>query len=132
MINHSFAIFLDYFFIVFHTLFTLFNMIGWIWKKTRIYHLITIGLTAMSWFVAGIWYGWGYCFCTDWHWQVREILGKPMGSNSYIHFLIKELTGINLNEKLVDQFVLIIFSVCILLSLIFFIRDLIRKRKSSV
>ncbi|HNW29592.1 MAG TPA: DUF2784 family protein, partial [Spirochaetota bacterium] len=43
--------FLDYFFLVFHTVFTLFNMTGWIWKKTRKVHLATIAAKAFSWFI---------------------------------------------------------------------------------
>ena len=130
--NHFLYVFLDYFFFVFHTVFTLFNIVGWIWKKTRRIHLITIGLTALSWFVLGIWYGWGYCICTDWHWSVRAALGKATPSNSYIHFLIKELTGANLNEKFVDISVLIIFIICCSLSIGLSIRDFIRNRKSVV
>ncbi|MGZ8511472.1 MAG: DUF2784 family protein, partial [Chitinophagaceae bacterium] len=57
--------FLNIFFFVFHTVFTLFNMVGWIFPRTRKLHLITLSITAFSWFVLGIWYGWGYCACTD-------------------------------------------------------------------
>lgn len=122
-------IFLDYFFIVFHSAFTLFNLVGWIWRKTRKIHLITIGLTLISWFILGIWYGMGYCICTDWHWQIRYKLGKPSGSRSYIHFLIKETTGIDLNENFVDYTVLIVFLIAISLSLFFFIKDIRAKKK---
>ncbi|MFH2096218.1 MAG: DUF2784 domain-containing protein [Bacteroidota bacterium] len=124
--------FFDIFFILFHSLFTVFNMLGWIWKKTRKYHLITIGLTALSWFVLGIWYGWGYCFCTDWHWKIRDMLGKPIRSHSYIHFLIKEITGADLNEKFVDYSVLVIFLLCVGLSILLAIRDFQRKRMTRV
>jgi hypothetical protein len=64
--------FLNVFFLVFHTLWMAFNMTGWAWKKTRRLHLLTMGLTALSWFVVGpLWYGTlGYCLCTDWHWEV--------------------------------------------------------------
>ena len=54
--------FLNIFFFVFHTVFTLFNMGGWAFPKTRKLHLITLSLTAFSWFILGIWYGWGFCF----------------------------------------------------------------------
>lgn len=108
--------FLNVFFFVFHTAFTLFNMVGWAFRSTRKWHLITVLLTAFSWFVLGIWYGWGYCFCTDWHWAVREKLGFTDESNSYIHFLIIKLTGINLSEKLVEYGTLIIFLLSLVLS----------------
>ncbi|MBA4054816.1 MAG: DUF2784 domain-containing protein, partial [Marivirga sp.] len=76
----------DYFFIVFHVGLIFFNLFGWIHIKLRKWNLITLSLTALSWFALGIFYGFGYCFLTDWHWNVREKLGQPIHSNSYIHF----------------------------------------------
>ncbi|OHD64073.1 MAG: hypothetical protein A2176_08670 [Spirochaetes bacterium RBG_13_51_14] len=122
--------FLDYFFIAFHSLFTLFNMTGWIWKKTRKAHLTTILLTACSWFVLGIWYGWGYCFCTDWHWQVREALGRPITSDTYIHFLILDITGVNLPPRLVDAVTLAVFVICFFLSVTLNARDFAKQRSA--
>ncbi|MGZ8557442.1 MAG: DUF2784 domain-containing protein [Chitinophagaceae bacterium] len=123
--------FLNIFFFVFHTVFTLFNMAGWMFKKTRKIHLITLSLTAFSWFVLGIWYGWGYCVCTDWHWTVRQKLGYQDHSNSYIHFLLLKLTGINLNHKLVENVTLIIFLLSIALSIWFNIKDHYREKRQS-
>lgn len=114
---------LDVFFLVFHTVFTLFNLTGWAFKKTRRLHLLTTGATAFSWFVIGIFYGWGYCFCTDWHWQVRQALGNPPQSYSYIHFLVLELTGINLPQGYVDHVVLGTFVICVVLSVVLNARD---------
>ena len=122
--------FLDYFFLVFHTSFSIFNMTGWIWKKTRRYHLATILLTASSWFILGIRYGWGYCFCTDWHWKVREAIGRPIMSDSYIHFLILEITGINLQPDLVDTVTLAVFAFCAAMSILLNLRDLVKWRRS--
>lgn len=122
---------LDIFFLVFHTVFTLFNMTGWIWKKTRRIHLATILLTACSWFILGIWYGWGYCFCTDWHWKVRDALGRPIQSDSYIHFLILEITGIDLPPHLVDTATLAVFAGCAVLSIVLNLKDAVRKRRAA-
>ena len=122
-------IFLNYFFFIFHTLFTLFNIFGWISKYTRKVHLITIILTIFSWYILGIWYGWGYCFCTDWHWKVREKLGYIDESNSYIHFLILKLTKVNFNEELVINVTISIFFICFLLSIILNLTDFIKKNK---
>ena len=124
-------IFLNYFFFAFHTLFTLFNLIGWIFPKTRRWHLLTLALTAFSWFILGIWYGWGYCACTDWHWDVRRQLGYNDESDSYIHFLILKLTGINLNVDLVEKVTLVIFLICALLSIVLSIRDYRRKKMGN-
>jgi hypothetical protein len=94
----------------------LFNCLGWAWKKTRRWNLVTLSLTAASWFIIGIWYGWGYCFCTDWHWTVREKMGLFDQSNSYVHFLLLKLTGINFQKDLVDKVTLIVFFVSLGLS----------------
>lgn len=115
--NQMWYPFLNSFFFVFHTVFTLFNIVGWAFPKTRKLHLITISLTAISWFVLGIWYGLGYCFCTDWHFQIRGKMGYIDSSNSYIHFLILQLTGLNLNPKLVDNATLIVFLISFGLSI---------------
>jgi hypothetical protein len=120
--------FLNIFFFVFHTAFTLFNLFGWISGKSRKWHLITMCLTALSWFVLGIWYGWGYCFCTDWHWQVREALGYKDRSGSYIHFLILEIAGKDFNPELVERLTLFVFLLCFTLTVIFSINDF-RKNK---
>ena len=85
--------------------------------------------TALSWFVLGIWYGWGYCVCTDWHWDVRTKLGLTDRSNSYIHFLLLKLTGINLDPKLVDMGTLVVFLLSFALSIWLNIKDYrLRKR----
>lgn len=122
--------FLNIFFFIFHTAFTLFNVSGWAFRKTRKFHLVTILLTAASWFILGIWYGWGYCVCTDWHWQVREAMDIHDRSDSYIHFLLLKLTGINVDEALVEKVTLFVFIVCAGLSSWLNIRD--RKNKQTV
>ena len=94
-------------------------------------HLITLILTVFSWYFLGIWYGFGYCFCTDWHWKVREKLGYVDESISYIHFLILKLTGINFNEDLVINVTIIVFFICFALSVALNIRDIIKARKNG-
>src|SRR5688572_30155558 len=100
---------LNYFFFFFHTLLILFNSLGWIFPRVRKWNLATLLLTAFSWFVLGIWFGWGYCFCTDWHWDVREHLGYHDVSNSYIHFLLLKFTGFNFSERLINNITVIVF-----------------------
>jgi len=118
---------LNFFFFFFHTSLIIFNSIGWIFPKYRKWNLITLLLTAFSWFVLGIWFGWGYCICTDWHWNVRDHLGYYDGSSSYIHFLILKLTGINFAEELVNIFTIIVFFSSLLISLWLNIRDYYRR-----
>lgn len=120
--------FLDSFFIFFHSAWTLFNITGWAFRRTRKIHLATTGLTAFSWFVCGYFYGWGYCLCTDWHWRVRESLGKENSSYSFIHYAIRETTSLNPDPYAVDMLVLSVFILTSALSIFFNIRDFKKRR----
>ena len=93
-------LFLHYVFLIFHTLFTLFNLFAWIPRRTRRLHLYSMGATLFSWVVLGYWYGWGYCFCTDWHWRVLRRLGESPQERSYIQYLIRELSGLTPPEAI--------------------------------
>lgn len=115
--------FLDIFFIAFHTLFILFILAGWAWKKTRRIHLVMEGLTALSWFGLGIWFGFGYCPFTDWHWRVRIALGDNDLPASYIKFLIDHLTGFDANAMLVDTATVGTFLLSVALSIALNARD---------
>jgi hypothetical protein len=95
--------FLDIFFTITHILLTLFNLTGWIWKRTRKLHLITMALTLISWFVFGFWYGWGYCFLTDWHWDVKEKLGERNLPSSFIKYYADKLSGKNFDPSFIDN-----------------------------
>ena len=97
--------FLDLIFVLFHGSLVLFNMTGWIWKKTRRVHLITIGLTILSWFGLGLFFGWGYCPSTDWHWQVKRELGETGLPNSYVKYYLDQISGMRWDPLLVDVIV---------------------------
>ena len=96
----------NYFFYVFHTVLILFNLFGWIVAKTRKLNLITLLITFLSWFVFGIWKGWGYCFLTDWHYSILRKLGEHDMPSSYIAFLVKKATGWLPDEVLVNSLTL--------------------------
>jgi hypothetical protein len=106
----------DKFFYIFHVALIIFNMFGWIPKSLRRWNLVTLLVTAFSWIVLGIFYGLGYCFLTDWHWQVREKLGYATDSNSYIHFLLTQLTPLSLEEGVVELFTAVFFFLALLIS----------------
>jgi hypothetical protein len=107
---------IDVFFFAFHTFLVLFNVFGWFLPKWRMANFITLSLTAFSWFVLGIWFGWGYCLCTDWHWRVRDMLGYQDLSNSYIHFLILKVTSVDLQSNLVELYTVIVFILSFIIS----------------
>ena len=121
---------IDVLFIGFHTLLILFNVFGWLVPRWRFANFITLSLTAFSWLILGIWFGWGYCVCTDWHWQIREMLGYQNTSSSYIHFLILELTHIDIPEKLVDTSTAILFFTVFLISMSLNFRKRMAKKTS--
>ena len=118
---------LDIGFIAFHTVFILFVLFGWIWNKTRIANLVAIVLTAFSWFILGIWYGFGYCPCTDWHWQVRSTLGHHDMPHSYIKFLVDGLTGLNADPELLETITVALFLAVFVTSVVVNVRG--RKRR---
>ena len=119
--------FLDIFFTAFHTCLVLFNLFGWIWKKTRLLNLITLLLTAGSWVVLGIFYGFGYCPFTDWHFRVLTRLGYSNLPDSYLSFLFTRLTGLPIDQSLVDSVTLWGLIVALVISLYLNIRHWIKR-----
>jgi hypothetical protein len=109
-------------FFVFHTSWIVFNCLGWIWRRTRPWHLATIFLTALSWFGLGMLYARGYCPCTDWHWQVRARLGHRDPA-SHIQLLVTEVTGIDMTPSWADGIALCTLVVVAILSIVMNIRD---------
>ena len=124
--------FIDKFFFIFHSSLIIFNLLGWVWKKTRKANLLTLLLTAFSWFILGIWYGYGFCPSTEWHWQVRMKLGQYDMPGSYIKFLIGTFTGLDVSSRLVDIFAVVFLLIALIASILTNVRDLRKKRKSSI
>lgn len=94
-----------------------FNLFGWIWAKTRKAHLIVVAATAFSWFVLGIWFGWGYCPITHWQWNVKEKLGETNLPNSFVKYYADKISGKNIAPSIVDTTTLIVFLVVIALTI---------------
>lgn len=109
--------FLDTFFFIFHSFIIIFILFGWMWKKTRKANLIVLLLTAFSWFILGIWYGLGFCPCTEWHYQVRLKLGLHMPS-SYVKLLLDSITGLDFNAKVIDILTLAFYLLALTASMI--------------
>ena len=123
--------FLDKFFIIFHTIYALFNILGWIWKKTRKLNLIFLLLTGFSWFILGIWYGIGYCPLTHWHWQIRHRLGYYDMPYSYIKFLLDTWTGLDWHPILVDVMTGTAFGSALIISIFLNIKAWIENKRSA-
>ncbi len=122
---------LDWFFTVFHTLLIVFSLFGWIWKPLRKLNLAALLLTAASWFIAGIFYGIGYCPLTDWHWSVLRELGETGLPHSYPQYLINRATGIQLQPLTADIITGTSFGVAFVISSFLNARDFIKKKKQA-
>jgi len=120
---------LDRFFFGFHSALVVFILFGWMWRRTRLTHLVVASLTAFSWFVLGIWYGFGFCPSTEWHWQVRMKLGHDDMPDSYIQFLVVSMTGLDVDVKWVDSVTLVLFLVALFASVMTNLRR--RERKPA-
>jgi hypothetical protein len=121
---------LDIFFVIFHSSLVIFNLFGWIWKKTRVWNLITLLLTGASWLFLGLIVGTlGYCPLTDWHFNILEKLGVTDLPNSYMKYLADRITGLDFNAALVDKITLYSFLGALIISLFLNIREF---RKSKV
>ncbi|WP_276134556.1 DUF2784 domain-containing protein [Polluticoccus soli] len=111
--------FFDILLTVVHLLVIGFNLLGWIWPKTRRAHLVCVLLTAGSWLVLGIWFGWGYCPITDWQWDVKTKLGETNLPNSFIKYYADKLTGKDFDAGFIDTVTAVSFAIAGLLSLYF-------------
>jgi len=122
---------LDAFFFALHTLWIVFCVVGWAWRRTRLLNLVVLLLTLASWTLLGIWYGLGYCPFTDWHWEVREALGKPPETTSYLVFMVQTLTGRAVSSTLVDTAAVLGLAAALLASITLNLRDWRSGRKSA-
>lgn len=114
---------LDAAFFLIHTTLIVFIAGGWTWKRARRVHLAVVAATLFSWFGLGLFYGIGFCPCTDWHWEIRERLGHTDLPESYIKFLLDTITGLDLNAGLVDGATFIVFATAAVLSAILYRHD---------
>ena len=109
-------LFLDNFLIIFHTILIIFNLFGWIWKRTRKLNLISLSIVAFSWIILGIWYGIGYCPLTDLHWHIKFLTGETYLPYSYIKYLIDFYFNTDSDALLIDYITAISFILSLLIS----------------
>lgn len=124
--------FLDIFFTILHLLIIGFNLLGWIWRRTRGWHLVSVMVTAGSWMVLGIWFGMGYCPLTDWHWDVKRKLGETDLPVSFITYFAELLTGLEFDDGFVNMVTAVVFILVAALSLWLNLRDRLRKGRRGI
>jgi len=122
----------DIFFVLFHSSIIVFNLFGWIWKKTRTANIVMLLLTGGSWLILGLIVGTlGYCPFTDWHFSVLDKLGKTGLPDSYVKYLADRITGLNFDASLVDDLTLYLFLAALAVSVFLNIRDYKIKKRLS-
>lgn len=121
--------FLDIFFVVFHLAVIAFNLFGWIFRPLRKWNLALLALTGLSWVGLGIFYGFGYCPLTDWHWDVLTHLGKSPEETSYTQYLVNRTFGLEVTSRMADLATLVCYLAALALSVWLNIKDLVQKQK---
>jgi hypothetical protein len=120
---------LDIVIIVFHTSLIIFNLFGWVWRKTRKLNLLTMSLTGASWLFLGLISGTlGYCPLTDWHFNILIKLGERGLPDSYVKYMIFRITGLDVSGALVDAVTLYLFIAALAVSVFLNTLDFIRSR----
>ena len=110
--------FYHYTFQTFHIALILFNVFGWIPRRTARLNLITLVATGLSWTVLGAFYGLGYCPLTDWHYGVLERLGRDNLPVSYIAFLIEEIWSVRVTATTADWITGMTYALALLASVV--------------
>lgn len=122
---------LNILFFVVHTSLIVFNVFGWAHPKTRKWNLATLLLTLVSWAGMGMFYGMGYCVCTDYHWQVREAMGIQETASSYIVLLVRNISGWNPPIELANTVALWVFVSALMMSIGLNARDRVKGRAGN-
>ncbi|MGE9744308.1 DUF2784 family protein [Bdellovibrio bacteriovorus] len=89
------------------------NLFLWWFRKTLWLAQITLAMTLISWVGLGYRYGWGYCFLTEWQWQIKSKRGELSLPDSYIQYILQKL-GFSYADSDVNRVVLFLFVVSIL------------------
>jgi len=121
-------LFLDWFFMLVHPALIIFNLTGWLFRKTRKANLVVLLLTGGSWLILGIWKGIGYCPLTDWHYQVLQHMGAENLPNSYIAYLLDRLFACRFSSQIIDGITVIAYLGALFISSGLTIRDFLRTR----
>jgi Protein of Unknown function (DUF2784) len=109
---------LDWSLTVLHLLVVAGNLLLWIPRPTRRWHLGLLCATCISWFGLGLFYGVGYCVLTDWHWAIKRARGVDVPSHSFVHHVLVDGLGVPLTPQNVDTLVAVSFACVVCLSVV--------------
>lgn len=114
----------------FHIIIIVFNLFGWIWKATRRFHVVVVCGTLFSWLILGFKYGFGYCFLTDWHWNIKNQLGQYDLPASFIKYFLDSYTRINTSAGTVDVVTGLLFGLATIMTLYINLKPQSRKKEA--
>jgi hypothetical protein len=83
---------------------------------------MSLSITGFFWLIAGIWYGFGYCPLTEWHWNVKARLGHLNLPDSYIKYILDYATKRSWDATFVDNITIGAFSIAFVCSFIAFFK----------
>lgn len=108
---------LDVLLTIIHILIIVFNLFGWIPKRTRKAHLVSVLLTAASWFILGIWYGTGYCPFTEWQWKVKTELGEKGLPSNFVEYYMEKIAGRDISSSFVNTLIAVCFCLAVVMTI---------------
>jgi hypothetical protein len=76
-----------------------------------------MSITLFSWLALGLKYSIGYCFLTDWHWEVKRKLGETDLPASFIKYFLDAYTPIQASSNSVDLATGISFSSVVIIAI---------------
>jgi hypothetical protein len=107
-------------------------LVLWIPRSTRRVHFALVMITAGSWLGIGLLYGnIGYCFLTDWHWDVKRLRGQTHLPASFIHYMVARWLKLPVRATTTDLWTGLSFAFVAILSIILEVRELWRRRTRS-
>ena len=104
-----------------HLAVILFSALGWLVAALRPLHLALQGVILFSWFGLGYFKGWTYCFLTDLHWRIKQAMGRPAESETYMKLLADRVSRRNVDAVLVNRVTVSVFFTTTLLSLLLYL-----------
>ncbi len=107
------------------------NVFGWIPRRMRALQRSILLLTTLSWLGLGYFYGLGYCFLTDWHWEIKRQLGEQNVPSSFIQYILRQKLGWQLPDLMVDRITGTVFALLLIITLGQLVREHRRKSKAE-
>lgn len=122
---------LHFLFILIHTTVIVINTIGWLIPTLRPLQRILLTITWLSWIAGALWMQTpGYCFLTDWHWQIQKhLFGHPPQESSFITWAIHQICQCTLPEPTIDATVALLMIIITIGTIITSYTDFKKRKK---